>query len=55
MGGRMHNPMVRELNSKIEAIKTEEMHRTKTRRFMYKIGSLAKLKQYKMTKRAHCN
>ena len=55
MGGRMHNPMVLELDSKIKAteakMKEEYMQRSKTRRFMHKIGTLVKLGQFKVSKK----
>ena len=54
MGGRMHNPMVLELDSKIKATETkmkeEYTQRAKTQRFMYKIGTLVKLRQFKVSK-----
>ena len=55
MGGRMHNPMVLEWDSKIKAteakIKEEYMQRSKTRRFMHKIGTSVKLGQFKVSKK----
>ena len=55
MGGRVHNPMVLEYDSKIKAteakMKEEYMQRSKTRRFMHKIGTLVKLEQFKVSKK----
>ena len=54
MSGRMHNPMVLELDSKIEATETkmkeEYIQRTKTQRFLHKIGTLVNLEQFKVSK-----
>ena len=54
MSGKMYNPMVLELDSKIKVAETkmkeEYTQRTKTQGFVHKIGTLVKLGQFKVSK-----